>query len=64
MVFGDNVFSKIILKSYVFGKIHILALTVIKVLNNFEAEGRLKVILLQQVSNHDFEATFIIFCLN
>ena len=27
-------------------------------------EGRLKVILLLQVSSHDFEPTFIIFCLN
>ena len=27
-------------------------------------EGKLKVILLLQVSSHDFEPTFIIFCLN
>ena len=27
-------------------------------------EGRLKVILLVQVSSHEFEPTFIIFCLN
>ena len=27
-------------------------------------EGRLKVILLLQVSSHDFEPTFSIFCLN
>ena len=26
-------------------------------------EGRLKVILLLQVSSHDFEPTFIIFCM-
>ena len=37
MVFGDNVFSKIILKSYVFGKIHTLTLIDIKVLIRFEA---------------------------
>ena len=37
MVFGDNVFSKIILKFYVFDEIHTLTLIDIKVLISFEA---------------------------
>ena len=58
----------IFISKCVLSKIQQTKIAVTKFSSLFKAEpvyeGRLKVILLLQVSSHGFEPTFIIFCLN